>query len=95
MLFSKFVCFAMQFTGVTSFVFSMEEVKELNPDLAGTELVVHAAVNDWFGMEYKDDAEAFCYVQRRGYKIEYVGGDIRTFQPGAVFPIYVRNLNLI
>jgi len=78
-----------QFTGMVPFVFPMSEVLAVNPDLPGTELVVHAAILDWYGLEYKDDAVAYCFVQKRGYKIEFLGGNVRTFKPGSRFPAYV------
>ena len=77
-----------QFTGASSFLFPLDQIEKCTNKLAGTKLKISASVTDWHLLHTRE-AVSYTHIYSSEMKYKFVGGLVRTFKPGAVFPVYV------
>ena len=81
----------LQIHGTYGFMFTLEEMREFVQYLAGTELMVTASLQHWFGLEPKTGT-SYSWIYSSTPHIKFVGGRVRTFKPGHPLNVYVRFL---
>ncbi|CAD5122913.1 DgyrCDS11313 [Dimorphilus gyrociliatus] len=82
------------FEGVTSFLITMEELKEAVKlskidGLKNCRIVVTATVNDQIYVNIPTKGKATTIIFEDLIKLRFLGGDIRTFKPGKNMDIYI------
>ena len=79
----------IQFPGVTDFLFTMEEIRELiGGSPAGRELYVEAYAYDWFLVQGAT-GWAISVVHSNNVEVKLLGDSARTFKPNQTMDIYV------
>ena len=80
----------LQFPGVTDFMFTMKEIKDLlgGKSAAGKELYVEAVVYSWFWVQ-EASGSGLCVVYGDEVELVLLGDPSRTFKPGMPVSIYV------
>jgi len=79
-----------QFYGVKSFLFPLDDIRNLTSRLAGTTLRVSATVWDWDHLEEKSNTASTVIIESGAF-IKFLGGKVRTFKPGQPFNVYVSS----
>ena len=81
--------YIFQVEGEFAFNFPLADVEDaIGGDIGNTDVYIHAAVNDWFGLE-SVSYHGYTKIIPLGYHLRFLGGKIRTFKPGNPLIAYV------
>ena len=72
-----------------SFVYTMEEIRDMWGEPAGKDLYFIASMTDYYYLETLTST-AVTHVYKDGIKLKVLGRNIRTFKPGVPFNIQVN-----